>query len=50
MSELLLSDAGWDGEWFIRAYDSSGNKVGSSECEEGQIYIEPQVMCVMAGI
>ena len=50
MSELLLSDAGWDGEWFIRAYDSSGNKVGSSECEEGQIYIEPQGFCVLAGV
>ncbi len=51
MSELLLStDAGWDGEWFIRAYDSYGNKVGSKECEEGQIYIEPQGFCVLAGV
>lgn len=41
---------GWDGDWFIRAYDDSGHKVGSKECEEGQIYIEPQGMCVMAGI
>ena len=43
-------DAGWDGEWFRRAYDAYGNPVGSSVCEEGQIYIEPQGMCVMAGI
>lgn len=41
---------GWDGEWFLRAYDALGGKVGSRECEEGQIYIEPQGMCVMAGI
>lgn len=41
---------GWDGEWFLRAYDHYGQKVGSHECEEGQIYIEPQGMCVMAGI
>ena len=41
---------GWDGEWFLRAYDDFGDKVGSHECEEGQIYIEPQGMCVMAGI
>ena len=34
-------DAGWDGEWFIRAYDAFGEKVGSDECEEGKIYIEP---------
>ncbi len=41
---------GYDGEWFLRAYDSFGDKVGSRECEEGQIYIEPQGMCVMAEI
>ncbi len=43
-------DAGWDGEWFLRAYDAFGNKVGSKACEEGQIYIEPQGFAVMAGI
>lgn len=41
---------GWDGEWFLRAYDAFGRKVGSRECAEGQIFIEPQGMCVMAGI
>lgn len=41
---------GWDGEWFIRAYDADGEKVGSKECEEGQIYIEPQGFCVLAGV
>ncbi len=42
--------AGWDGDWFIRAYDAYGNKVGSKECEEGQIFIEPQGFCSLAGI
>ena len=41
---------GWDGEWFLRAYDGYGNKVGSHECKEGQIYIEPQGFIVMAGV
>ena len=49
MEEAVL-DAGWDGEWFRRAYDAFGNVVGGKECEEGQIFIEPQGMCVMAGI
>ena len=43
-------DAGWDGEWFLRAYDANSNKIGSKECEDGQIYIEPQGFCVIAGI
>ncbi|MBR4551214.1 MAG: glycosyl transferase [Oscillospiraceae bacterium] len=48
--EAAVLDAGWDGAWFRRAYDSFGNVVGGSECEEGKIFIEPQGMCVMAGI
>ncbi len=42
--------AGWDGDWFLRAYDAFSRPVGSHTCPEGQIYIEPQGMCVMAGI
>jgi len=49
MTRAVL-DAGWDGEWFRRAYDAYSNPVGSKLCEEGQIFIEPQGMCVMAGI
>ncbi len=41
---------GWDGAWFLRAYDDFGQPLGSSQCTEGQIFIEPQGMCVMAGI
>ena len=49
MEETVLS-AGWDGEWFLRAYDHYRNKIGSKECEEGKIFIEPQGFCVMAEI
>jgi len=41
---------GWDGEWFIRAYDYYGNKIGSNENEEGKIFIESNGLCTMAGI
>jgi cellobiose phosphorylase len=41
---------GWDGEWFLRAYDDFGRAVGSHECEEGKIFVEPQGWCMMAGI
>ena len=41
---------GWDGEWYLRAYDFYGNKVGSHENEEGQIFIESQGWCGMARI
>ena len=48
--EQVVTKHGWDGEWFLRAYDHFGDKVGSSENDEGQIFIEPQGMCVMAGL
>ncbi|MBR2282148.1 MAG: glycosyl transferase [Spirochaetales bacterium] len=47
-AEVLRS--GWDGKWFLRAYDAFSKPVGSHKNEEAQIFIEPQGMCVMAGI
>ena len=49
MYQAIL-DAGWDGSRFLRAYDAASEKIGSSECKEGQIFIEPQGFCVMAGV
>ena len=48
--EQATETAGWDGEWFLRAYDAYSRPVGSHTDTEGQIYIESQGMCVMAGI
>lgn len=48
--EQAVWDAGWDGEWFRRAYDDFGHVLGSKENQEGQIFIEPQGMCVMASL
>lgn len=48
--EETLWESGWDGKWFKRAYDFFGNPVGSDENDEGKIFIEPQGMCIMAGM
>ncbi|MEN4042215.1 MAG: hypothetical protein ROW39_07720 [Anaerolineaceae bacterium] len=48
--KAAIDRAGWDGGWFRRAYDDFGRPLGSRECLEGQIFIEPQGMCIMAGI
>jgi len=45
-----VAEHGWDGAWFLRAYDAFGRPVGSHTNEEGQIYVEPQGFCVMAGL
>jgi cellobiose phosphorylase len=48
--EKAVKEHGWDGEWYLRAYDYYGHKVGSKENEEGKIFIESQGWCTMAGI
>jgi cellobiose phosphorylase len=48
--KATVHEHGWDGEWFLRAYDDRGEKVGSQRCEEGKLFVEPQGFCVMAGI
>lgn len=48
--EATIRQHGWDGEWFIRAYDDFGRKVGSKECAEGKIFIETQGFCTLAGV
>jgi cellobiose phosphorylase len=48
--EETVRQHGWDGDWFLRAYDDFGNKIGSKECAEGKIFIETQGFCVLAGI
>jgi cellobiose phosphorylase len=48
--ETAICEHGWDGEWFLRAYDAYGHKVGSQENKDGKIFIEPQGFCVMAEV
>lgn len=48
--ENTILNHGWDGNWFLRAYDDFGKKVGSHECKEGKIFIESQAICILAGI
>jgi cellobiose phosphorylase len=47
---VAIKKHGWDGEWFIRAYDYYGRKIGSNENEESKIFIESNGWCTMAGI
>lgn len=48
--EESVKEHGWDGYWYLRAYDAGGKKVGSRENKDGRIFIESQGFCCMAGI
>jgi cellobiose phosphorylase len=50
LMERTIDQYGWDGEWFLRAYDAFGKKIGSHECAEGRIFIESNGICIMAGL
>ncbi|MBN1763895.1 MAG: hypothetical protein JW860_01450 [Sedimentisphaerales bacterium] len=45
----IIHKHGWDGEWFLRAYDAESRKIGSKDNEEGRIFIESQGWCIMGG-
>jgi len=48
--QKAIEKAGWDGEWYRRAFDDNGKPVGSKSCKEGKLYLEPQPWAVMAGL
>jgi len=48
--DKVIRAHGWDGEWFLRAYNDFGQKIGSKENEEGKIFIESNGFCTLAGI
>jgi cellobiose phosphorylase len=49
MNRSIMSQ-GWDGEWYLRAYDDAGRKIGSHESDEGRIFIESNGFCAMAEV
>ncbi len=49
MENAIIKD-GWDGEWFLRAYDHKSRPIGSKKCDDGKIFIESQAWCTMAEV
>ncbi len=48
--EQAALTSGWDGAWFAAPTMLFAQACRQQEDTEGQIFIEPQGMCVMAGI
>ena len=48
--ERAVKEHGWDGQWYLRAYDFFGEPIGSKDNDEGRIFIESQGICSMARI
>jgi len=46
----VFNNLAWDGEWFYRAMKDNGQKLGSKECEEGKIFLNPQTWSVISEI
>lgn len=45
-----LLQCAWDGQWWLRGFDGNGKAVGSSSCENGQLFLNPQSWAVLAGL
>lgn len=46
----LIVEYGFENGHFIYGFNDWGEKVGSDDCEEGKIYLNPQSWAVLAGI
>ncbi len=47
----LVDKYGWDDEgYYIYAINDYGEKIGASECDEGKIYLNPQIWAIFSGI
>ena len=46
----IIEEWGWDGEYYLDAYDDHGSKIGSHENEEGKIFLIPQIWAVFSGV
>jgi cellobiose phosphorylase len=44
-----INKVAWDGSWYLRAFDEDEEPLGSSRCQEGQIYLETQAWAVLSG-
>jgi cellobiose phosphorylase len=49
-TKIHLNTSAWDGDWYIRAFDDSGELVGSKRCKEGKIYLNTQSWSVLSGV
>lgn len=50
LTEICNSDVVWDGAWYRRLLLADGTNIGSSQREQGQIFLEPQVWAVISGV
>ncbi len=49
MSEIIEKH-GWDGEYYLCAINDWEEKIGSKECQEGKIFLIPQIWSVLSGV
>src|SRR5207249_9171451 len=45
-----LNTVGWDGEYYYGATKDSGEKIGSKQNTEGQVWLNPQTWAIIAGV
>ena len=48
--ETTLNDAGWDGDWYRRAYYDDGSPLGSTESNEAKIDAIAQAWSIISGV
>jgi len=46
----IINEVGWDGEWYLAAYNDYDKKIGSNMNKEGKVPLNSQTWAILSGI
>jgi len=46
----IINTAGWDGNWYLAAFNDEGYKIGSNENEEGKVPLNSQTWAILSEV
>ena len=46
----IVNEAGWDGNWYLAAFNDQGLKIGSKENKEGKVPLNSQTWAILSGV
>jgi len=46
----IINEVGWDGSWYLAAFNDDGRRIGSQENKEGKVPLNSQTWAILSGV
>ncbi len=46
----IINEIGWDGAWYLAAFNDDGRRIGSQENKEGKVPLNSQTWAILSGV